>query len=480
MSEQALDLRRSAQVVRKHPAIVGGVAALGLAAGIAYSVLQPPLLTSQALVVLGQSTHDISTQVVIAGSDAVLKSALPDVRPATTLDTLRNDVTVKSLTSGIISISARGPTGVDAQDTANAVAQSYLSYVTRKNSPVGTVQAKLVGLALPGTGTPLVLRLLITAVLGALVGALLGIISVLAIFRGDRRLRERDEIADSIGVSVLASIPVMHPSGPAGWTKLLEEYEPSSVPAWRLRTALSYLGLPGDLASRPPGRGGFSVTMLSLSSDKAALALGPQLATFAAAQGIPTALVIGPQQDNDATATLRAACAAAEQGRARHGLRLAVADNDAGFRLPDGLLTVVVAVVDDRAPRVPDTMRTSATLIGVSAGAATADQLAKVAASAATDGRQITGILVADPDPTDHTTGRIPQLARPDAAGPARLTGTTRPTSNARPPAAPDRSGAPAAQAGQPPQPPRAAGETGRRPAPDGQGADRQTTQARK
>ena len=58
-------------------------------------------------------------------------------------------------------------------------------------------------------------------------------------------------------------------------------------------------------------------------------------------------------------------------------------------------------------------MRTTATVIGVSAGAATAEQLARAAVVAAADGRDITGILVADPDPADHTTGRIPHLARP-------------------------------------------------------------------
>ena len=73
-------------------------------------------------------------------------------------------------------------------------------------------------------------------------------------------------------------------------------------------------------------------------------------------------------------------------------------------------MTVVVAVVDSRSPRVPDTMRTTATVLGVSAGAATADQLARAAMSAAVDGREVAGILVADPEPTDRTTGRIPQL----------------------------------------------------------------------
>ena len=61
-------------------------------------------------------------------------------------------------------------------------------------------------------------------------------------------------------------------------------------------------------------------------------------------------------------------------------------------------------------------MRTTATVLGVSAGAATAEQLARVAVSAAVDGREIVGILVADPEPADNTTGRIPQLATAGAA----------------------------------------------------------------
>ena len=57
--------------------------------------------------------------------------------------------------------------------------------------------------------------------------------------------------------------------------------------------------------------------------------------------------------------------------------------------------------------------RAAVTVLGVSAGAATAEQLARVAVSAAGDGREIAGIIMADPDPADQTTGRLPQPARP-------------------------------------------------------------------
>jgi len=68
-------------------------------------------------------------------------------------------------------------------------------------------------------------------------------------------------------------------------------------------------------------------------------------------------------------------------------------------------------VVDGAEPQIAQTMRTTTTVLGVSAGAATADELARVAVNAAGDNRAITGILVADPDSADSTTGRIPHSA---------------------------------------------------------------------
>ena len=335
------------------------------------------------------------------------------------LETLHGRVQVSSLTPDILAIGAQGTTAAQAEDIANAVADSYISYVSSPGSP----DARVLEPATSATGTPLPKRLLVNGGLGALLGALAGAIVALAIGRNDRRLRERDEIADAIGVPVLASIPVGHPSDAAGWTKLLEGYEPGVVHAWSLRKALHHLGL-----TDVRGGSGASVAVLSLSSDPGALALGPQLAVFAASLGIPTALVIGPEQDADATATLRAACTvtpAVPSGRSSH-LRVTVGDHEDVDGQPGAALTVVVAVVDGRTPRVADTMRTTATVLGVSAGAATAEQLARVAVSAADDGRDIAGIIVADPDPADHTTGRLPQPARPAQRRlPTRLTGTT-------------------------------------------------------
>jgi hypothetical protein len=69
-------------------------------------------------------------------------------------------------------------------------------------------------------------------------------------------------------------------------------------------------------------------------------------------------------------------------------------------------------------------MRTGAAVLAVSAGAVTAEQLARAAVCAAVDGRDVVGILVADPERTDRSTGRIPRLVQPTRRKmPTRLNG---------------------------------------------------------
>jgi capsular polysaccharide biosynthesis protein len=451
MSQQALDLGRSMQIVRRHKVLLGIAVALSIFGGAAYAVLKPPMLTSTAQVALVQSAQSAQSaqaataanpaadsftqeQEQVAGSTSVLENALPDVRPAMSLTELDRNVVVGSPAPYIISITAHGKNAADAEATANAVAGSYVGYVASAQSPVGRVQAQLLASARSASGPAPIQRTIIFAMVGGLAGVLIGAIVALAIGRNDRRLRQRDDIANSVGIPVLASVPVAHPSSAAGWTKLFEDYKPTAVHSWQLRTALQQLGvtLPGSGRRVHDGNGSFlydgdrsglyegddgrfSLVVLSLSSDSGALALGPQLAAFAAAQDLPTLLVIGPQQDAAATATIRTACAAPlSETSIRHGLLRVTAYDEGGIDTPPGTaLVIVVAVVDSKAPGMPDTMRTNATVLGVSAGAVTAEQLARAAVVAAGDGREITGILVADPDPADQTTGRIPGLGRP-------------------------------------------------------------------
>jgi len=113
MSQQALDLRRSVQIVRRHKILVGIAVALGLVAGVGYAVLKPPAVTSSALVNLplaatqsiqgsdgnpgapGTSGY-MQTQAVIASSDPVLSGALRSIRPAISLAGLQRVIEVRN------------------------------------------------------------------------------------------------------------------------------------------------------------------------------------------------------------------------------------------------------------------------------------------------------------------------------------------------------------------------------------------------
>jgi hypothetical protein len=275
------------------------------------------------------------------------------------------------------------------------------------------VSASLLEPATSATGRGPLEVLIVSGVIGALGGAVIGVIAALAISRKDKRLRRRDEIANSIGIPIMASLPAARPSSAVGWSRLIEEYKPTPVHAWRLRVAMQQLRRTGGEFVGPSlDSRGTSILVLSLSSDPGALALGPQLAAFAVSLGISTLLVVGPQQDANVTAALRTACAASPW-KGPGNLQLAVHEEGDYADLPRAALTIVVATVDGRNPHMPETMQTTTTVLAVSAGVASADELARVAVSAAIEERDITGILVANPDPDDNTTGQIPQLVKP-------------------------------------------------------------------
>jgi capsular polysaccharide biosynthesis protein len=432
MSQQGLDLNRSVQIVRRHRILVGVMVVIGILIGCVYAVLFPAKLTGTALVVLPQTSPAAAaaaagtatgtgadgytaTQQVIAGSNVVLAGALPNVRPAMSLSQLRDNVQIGSPdpSTSIISVNAQGKTAADAEATANAVADSYIKYVNSAstNSAI-RASASMLEPATSATGRGQAELLIISGVLGGLAGGVIGVITALAIGRKDKRLRRRDEIANSIGIPVLTSLPAARPSSAVGWSRLLEDYQPIAVHAWRLRVVLQQLRRAGEPGGPAAGSGGTSVLVLSLSSDPGALALGPQLAAFAVSLGISTLLVVGPQQDANVTAALRTACTASPPNGPGH-LQLAVHEEGDYADLPRAALTIVVATVDGRNPRMPQTMRTTTAVLAVSPGVASADELARVAVSAAIEDRDITGILVANPEPDDNTTGQIPQLVRP-------------------------------------------------------------------
>jgi len=421
MSQQPMSLRRAFELIRRNKAVVGGAVGLGLIIGAAVGSINPPQLSSSALVVLPNTKIPSETMVLLATSDPVLSSARPNIDPAPAgIVTLRQQVSAASSSQNIISINAKGGTASTAESAADAVANSFVGFLHSSQSPIGQVNAHVLQPATTASGpNPLVHRL-VYGLVGAIVGLIVGLIAAIARGRGDRRLRTRDDIANAIGVPVLASLPVGHPANAQDWAKLLDSYQPGAVHGWRLRKTLQHLNvagvnLTGDREGQAP-----VVAMVTLAKDPHALALGPQLAAFAASLGIPTALAIGPSQDPHAIVALRTACAGWRGSRG--SLQVTVLDDDTD-KPRDVALTVLVTVVDGTNPQWDKNLPATATLIGVSAGGATAEQLAATAMKVTGRGREVVGLLVADPDQSDRTTGRIPQLPRPVPRMPTRLTG---------------------------------------------------------
>jgi hypothetical protein len=87
-------------------------------------------------------------------------------------------------------------------------------------------------------------------------------------------------------------------------------------------------------------------------------------------------------------------------------------------------LTVVLAVVDGKQPKLNAVAPTAATVLAVAPGVGTRDDLARLAVAVDDAGRRIDGIVVADPDPSDRTTGRrtLDERSR-QAPLPLRVTG---------------------------------------------------------
>src|ERR1700683_5438293 len=212
MSQQALDLRKSTQIVRRRKVLVSVVVVLGILGGAAYAVLKPPMLSSTALIALPapaasqQETTTTTgtdpfpaTQEVVAGSYQVLADALPHVRPAMSLNDLRQSVQVSSPSADIISITATGSNAADVEATANAVTSSYISYVGSPHSVVGHVQAQVLEAANLAPGPSRIERYIVFGLVGGLAGALIGVIVALAVGRNDRRPRARRGVGESIG-----------------------------------------------------------------------------------------------------------------------------------------------------------------------------------------------------------------------------------------------------------------------------------------
>jgi capsular polysaccharide biosynthesis protein len=506
---KVIDLQSSVATLRRRKRVLGVAALGGLAAGIALVFLQPPLLTSTTLVLLptpalaeGSSSSDVDTQVHIALSATVLGRAGQQVVPGLSARSVEKMVDISAPTNQLIQIKAASTKAAEAQTVSQAVADSYVGYVSntareatsaaladlnvrrddlqgkikqlqneidaavkrqrteKPNSPEGIKEGQLVAGLRTGqadlsvqlnkiqdmiaTGGPVgpsatagtsviqqatdprglstLVRMLIWGPFVAVVCTLAAGIALLLTERRDQRLRLRDEIADSVGSPVLAAVPSKPQQSVAGWSTLLETYEATPVESWAFRQLLRGLVTPdqkGELRGGGKVEHPQSLTVLSLSGDEGGLAIGPQLAAFASSLGLATHLAT--TAGHESAAALWAACAAERVSPLRPDLYVG--------KLPDEQpidLTIRSVVLERRHPEFGDAATHAATLLSVAAGTATEEELARVAVAVDDAGRHIDGIVVADPDKTDRTSGRHTMDERTlQLPLPTRLTGVT-------------------------------------------------------
>ncbi len=510
MSEQALDLRSTWAVARRHTRTLVIAAALGtFAAGAALSV-KPPEYSSTSKVLLPAATlgsvaaataHSIDTQVQIAESEAVLGPAGKAMSPPLTVRQVARRVEVKGATSELMVITAKGTTPGQALALADAVARAEINYLKsaadtvaaegRKaqterldtlkeglaavNAEITKTQTRLDGEAVTtpagkadagalaaltaqqanlvlqidkvgkeagsqpagevgvgatlieqaslGTGTSTIASYALFEAVGAGAGIFVALLLLTLKGRRERAVRSRDQIADAIGVPVVASIQSRFPRSVAGWTSLLKSYAPANVESWTLRQLLRLVtpGHPGSLADEPSEDSESpSVAVLTLSGDLRALAVGPQLASFAASTGLRTCLRTA--QMHESANALWAACSGiAPDEQLRSGLWVGSSNH-----IRDSAdLVVHIAVIDRQRPHLRLDSPGTVTLLAVTAGAATAEDLARVALAADDSDNPIARIIVVDPDPLDRTTGRLLPFERAAQVPlPSLMTGT--------------------------------------------------------
>ena len=280
----------------------------------------------------------------------------------------------------------------------------------------------------PAERPGLVTRLVGAMLVGALVALLLTGGAIAFLTRRDPRIHLRDDIADAVGSPVIASVRTRARSSVADWISLLHDYAPEAIDAWTWRRALRQLDsgeLPANSGNPDMGRLSHprSITVITLSADQRGLATGPELAAYAASAGVRTHLIAA--QGHETAAALWGACSSFEKD---HEPRPGFSVDTGGHDERQADLTVVLAILDRHEPKLLDVPANSAVVLAVSAGSATAEELARAAMSVDEAGERIHGVVVVNPDNLDRTTGRLLQhdrLRQPPL--PVRLTGYAAP-----------------------------------------------------
>jgi len=242
-----------------------------------------------------------------------------------------------------------------------------------------------------------------------LVGLAAGGVVGLVIDVKQRRMRSRDQMARAAGAPVVASLTLPRRGSARACRVLVNSWVPTAIEALTIRRA--FLGLGVDENDGPT-----NVVVITLPGDQSGPLVAFQLAAFAADTGTPTAFRIATRHPS--TAQLRFACGARadESSQIRRNLFFLEADPASEANDLGGVQLTITLVVRSDDLVLPTSGWPTISVIAAASGVATAEQLAAAAVAAIDAGHPVRGVLVANPESNDSTTGLggLPIWARRD------------------------------------------------------------------
>jgi capsular polysaccharide biosynthesis protein len=400
----------------------------------------PAVAVALANGVASQFIRDVN-QFAAAGKSAIgdlsneetaLENQISDLKSALAKDTY--EATTKNPPSDVLGLIGQLQTqesnaGFELDSVESQIAQAKLS----SNLATGAVSLATASRAVP----PSAKRPLELAVIGALAGLLVGCVFALGRARFNRRLRTRDEIAVGTGAPVLTAISTKRPHGVSGWSFLLDRWRPTVGESARLSRLLSELAAvevmnaDGDpLEPRHPSangntpavlrnvRGDLSLTAIVLAGDSDALAVGVKLGAYAAMMGMPTQLSV--QAGGSRPSSLDLALERRNQAERRR-VNLVTDGSNVASGSGSPSLQLSIMILDTDAPlrwdasafESDDELGTSVLI--VSSGFATAERIVDAAQIAAEEALYLAGVVVANPDRHDDTSGHMRTSPAPAA-----------------------------------------------------------------
>jgi uncharacterized protein involved in exopolysaccharide biosynthesis len=175
MNQQAPDLPRSVQIIGRYRSLIGLAALLGALVGVVFAALNPPASNGQTLLVFSAPTCPAAPGPVCGGP-----TFSPGYFDAMLLKEFPSGVQVKPVGGDVVSISVAAGTAARAEAMAGAVANSYIADAGSMSYMGEHPSVQILQPATSATVTTPFKQVAGYALLGAVLGALLGIIAALA------------------------------------------------------------------------------------------------------------------------------------------------------------------------------------------------------------------------------------------------------------------------------------------------------------